>query len=129
MKHFATCATACALLVLAATLSAFAVNYNASKSNTGNIVIVYSPDRVTQVQATAVLAQLEKLGAAPDEAAMREILKKQGVQADGIKQIVVTAIASNAGSKAYGILLLEKAEDEAAAREAGQRVTPMPSKK
>ena len=52
MKHWFL-AVAIAVLVAASSLSAFGLNYNASKSNTGNIVV--HPSSVTEAQATAIL--------------------------------------------------------------------------
>jgi hypothetical protein len=131
MRHFSTCATICVLLVFAAALSAFGLNYNASKSNTGNIVLAYSPDRMTEAQAAAVLAELEKGGAAPDEATLRQILKKQGVQADGIQKIVKPGMVGDPRTiaKSYCFLLLEKPEDLATALQASQHPTSPASKK
>jgi len=122
VRHFGVCAKVGVLLAAVAVLCAFGLNYNASKSNTGNLVLTYSSSRVSAAQASAVLAELEKAGKTPDETTVRRILQKNGVQAEGIRKIVISGIVHSGGGKGYGILLLEKPEDEAGARAAIQRV-------
>jgi hypothetical protein len=104
--------------VLAASLSAFGLNYNASKSNTGNFTLSYPDDVLSRAQAAAVLVELDKADKAPNEAVVRQILTKQGVQASRVKTVRVIAITSGGGSKGYGIMLLEDPADEATARAA-----------
>ncbi len=130
MKHHSTSAAIGALL-LAAAFSAFGLDYIASRSNNGNIILAYSPDRMTPAQAVAVFAELEKLDAVPDEAALRQVLKRQAVQADGIQKIVKTGMIGDprAIAKAYCFLLLEKPEDRATAFQASQHPTPIAPKK
>ena len=101
------------LLAGAAALFAFGLNYNASKSNTGNVIV--TPEFVTSAQAAAILADLEKAGGTPTEAVVRQALKKNGV--DSIKiQKIVTGMTASGGSKGYGIMLLASPGDEAAAK-------------
>ncbi len=108
---------------LAVVTVGFAINYNSSKSNSGNIVV--APDFVTKSQAAAVLADLEKSGKTPDETAVRAAMKKHGVAADRIREVHITGITSGGGSKGYGILLLENASDESTARAELARATGM----
>jgi hypothetical protein len=101
---------------LAASLSAFAINYNSSKSNSGNFALSYPDEVLSQAQAAAVLTELDKAGKAPTEAVVREILAKQGVPASRVKTVRLIGITSGGGSKGYGIMLLEDPADEATAR-------------
>jgi hypothetical protein len=103
-------------LAVAVSLSAFGLNYNASKSNTGNFTLSYPDDVLSRAQAAAVLAELDKAGKAPTEAVVRQILTQQGVSASRVKTIRVIGITSAGGSKGYGIMLLENPDDEATAR-------------
>ncbi|HEY6340703.1 MAG TPA: hypothetical protein VIY49_04355 [Bryobacteraceae bacterium] len=107
--------------VFAASLSAFSINYNSSKSNSGNFALSYPDEVLAQAQAAAVLAELDKAGNAPTEAVVREILTKLGVPASRVKTIRVIGITSGGGSKGYGIMLLEDSADEATARASLQR--------
>lgn len=80
-------------------LYAFGLNYNASKSNTGNIVV--HPTSVSDGQAAAILADLDKGKQAPTEASVKQYMKAHGVQQGAIKQIVI----ENTGGKTTVILL------------------------
>jgi hypothetical protein len=86
MKHWFVAVTI-AVLVAAASLSAFGLNYNASKSNTGNIVV--HPSSVTEAQASAILAMIDKERQAPSQASIEGYLKAAGVKQGSIKSIVV----------------------------------------
>lgn len=86
------------------------LNYNASKSNTGNIIV--TPESVTAAQASAILAELEKSGKTPDEEAVRGAAAKHGIPKGVIKKIGVTGITTAGGSKGYGITLLADPADE-----------------
>ena len=100
------------ILLAVAGLLLAGLNYNASKSNTGNFVISYDSGIVTQAQASAILADLEKNAPkAIDESAVRSLLRKHGVSADRIKKIVI---------EPGKILLLEDPADEARARAAAE---------
>ena len=103
-------------------LSAFSINYNSSKSNTGNFTLSYPDGVLSQAQAAAVLAEFDKAGQAPTEAVVRQILTKQGVPAARVKTVRVIGITSGGGSKGYGIMLLEDAADEATARSSLEKV-------
>ncbi len=108
------------LLTVAAPRSSAALNYNSSKSNTGNFVIAYT-DPVTRAQADAILADLEKAGRSPDETGVRGILSTHGVQSDSIGKIIIDKGPS--GSKGATILLLKDPGDENAARSAANITT------
>lgn len=107
------------LLAGVVSLVAFGLNYNASKSNTGNIIV--TPDYVTKAQAAAILAEVEKTGKTPDEAAVRTVMTRHGVPSDRIKKVVI-GITSSGGSKGYGIMLLDDPANEGAARQEMERV-------
>jgi hypothetical protein len=106
------------LLAAFAPRSFASVNYNSSKSNTGNIVISYNPNQVTKAQAAAILADLEKSGPSAGEPDVRAVLTKQGVTNDSIKSIVIIPAGNGKGST---ILLLADPVDEKAARDAVNR--------
>jgi hypothetical protein len=108
---------------LMSSLSAFSINYNSSKSNTGNFTLSYPDGVLSQAQATAVLAEFDKAGQAPTEAVVRQILTKQGVAASRVKAVRVIGMTSGGGSKGYGIMLLEDPADEATARTSLQRAS------
>jgi hypothetical protein len=91
--------------------SAFALNYNSSKSNTGNIVIAY-PSTVSDAQAAGALAELEKTHQTPTEAAVRPILTAKGVKQGGMKIIIEQKDGKT------NILLLADQNDEQKARAA-----------
>ena len=101
MKHLFMIAV---LAAGAVCLSAFGLNYTASKSNTGNIV-VHSP-AVSEAQAAAILAEIDKSKQAPSEAAVRGYLKKTGVKQGAIKTIVV----ETTGGKTTVLLLDDPAD-------------------
>lgn len=108
--------TAALLLASAAALSAFAINYNSSKSNSGNIVV--APPSVTGAQANAILASIDKSRGTPTEASIRALLTATGVKQGAIKSIV---IEQNQGKTT--VLLLENSTDETAARASASKVT------
>jgi len=97
------------------------LNYNASKSNTGNIMV--TPESVTAAQVSAIQADLEKSGKTPDEEAVRAAAAKHGVPKGLIKKVVITGITSGGGSKGYGITLLADPADEAVAKAALNKLT------
>jgi hypothetical protein len=109
--------------VLMSSLSAFRINYNSSKSNSGNFTLSYPDGVLSQAQAAAVLAEFDKGGQAPTEAVVRQILTKQGVAATRLKAVRIIGMTSGGGSKGYGIMLLEDPADEATARASLQRAS------
>lgn len=78
------------LLVTMVSLPSAATNLNSSKSNVYRVI--YHPHVVSSAQASALLAELDKLGQA-DEATLKKWLsanfRKHGVQAERIKKVVV----------------------------------------
>ncbi|HLW75457.1 MAG TPA: hypothetical protein VKS01_00710 [Bryobacteraceae bacterium] len=111
------------VFLLAGVVSVFAaINYNSSKSNTGNILV--APEVVTSAQAAAILADLEKSGKTPDEGEVRAAAAKHGVPKGLIKKVNITGITSGGGSKGYGITLLADPADEAAANAKMQKALP-----
>lgn len=113
MRHLLTIAV---LAFGAVSLSAFGLNYNASKSNTGNIVV--HPSSVSEAQAAAVLADIDKGKQAPTEAAVKGYLTAHGVKAGMIKQIVI----EQTGGKTT-VLLLDAPGDLPNARGAANTPT------
>jgi hypothetical protein len=111
MNHRPSIAAIGVVLAAAGALSAFAINYNSSKSNSGNIV-VHSPT-VTETQAAAILASLDKSRQAPTEAAIQGFIKAAGVKQGAIKAII---IEPNQGKT--NVLLLDDPADEKTARAA-----------
>ncbi len=101
-------------MMIAGVVLVAGLNYNASKSNTGNIIV--TPESVTAAQASAILADLEKSGKTPDEEAVRAAAAKHGVPKGVIKKVIVTGITSGGGSKGYGITLLAEPGDEGVAK-------------
>ena len=99
--------------VAVASLSMAAVKLNSSKSNAYRVT--YDTTVMTPAQASALLAELDKMGPA-DEAKLKTWLpanfKRLGIQGDRIKQISVRQ-ADKASPTL--ILLLTRPADEAAA--------------
>lgn len=102
-----------ALLLSAASIVHAAANLNLSKSNVYRVV--YDTSAMTAAQATALLAELDKLGPA-DEAKLKQWLpanfKRLGIQQDKIRKIVVRP---DAARKSVSIMFLTNPADEAAA--------------
>ena len=103
-------------IVLAAAVSLFAgLNYNASKSNTGNIIV--TPSSVSGGQAAAILREIDKASALT-EADVRGYLTKAGVKPGAIAKIVI----ERTGGKTT-VLLLDDPNDETKARSAAKITT------
>lgn len=102
------------LLVAITSICFAATNLNSSRSNIYRVT--YDTEVVSPAQASALLADLDKLGPA-DEATLKRWLpatfKKHGVQADRIKKIVVLP-ASNT-RKTITIIFVRNPADEAQA--------------
>jgi type IV secretory pathway protease TraF len=106
-KHLSVIATTG--IVLAAAVSLFAgLNYNASKSNTGNIIV--TPPSVGPAQAVVILREIDKASALT-EADVRGYLTKAGVKPGAIAKIVIEQVDGKTT-----VLLLEKPDDETNAR-------------
>ena len=100
--------------LLVATAAWAASNLNLSKSNLYRLT--YASDLVNSAQATALLAELDRMGPA-DEAKLKQWLpanfKRLGIAGDRIRKLIV--LAPNKKMKETGIILLTRTEDEAAA--------------
>jgi hypothetical protein len=107
MKHLAMAAAL--LLPAALSLSAFGLNYNASKSNTGNYVLVHT-STVTEAQAAAILAEMEKSHRTPTEAALRSLMTAKGVKQGTMKLIIEQQDGKNV------VLMLDDPSEEKKAR-------------
>jgi hypothetical protein len=94
--------------VLAAVSALAAINYNSSKSNTGNIVVHSSS--VSGAQAAAILREIDKASALT-EADVRGYLTKAGLKPGAIAKIVI----EQTGGKTT-VLLLDDPADETKAR-------------
>jgi len=90
--------------------------YESIKSNNGEFALSYDPNFVTRAQAAAILDDLERSDEPADEPGVREIMRKQGVQNDSIKKVIIEK--GPGGDKGATILLLIKPSDEPAARAA-----------
>jgi hypothetical protein len=90
------------------------INLNSSRSNIYRLV--YSPDVMSQAQATAVLAEMDKIGPA-NEATVRswlsKNLKRHGVHTDRIKEI--RFVPASSARKVLTIAFLTNSPDEPAA--------------
>lgn len=110
MKKLLTLALA---VVALGSISWAASNLNSSRSNVYRLIC--TADVMSQDQATAMLAELDKIGPA-DEARLKQLLpanlKKHGVQADVKKTIIRPADKTR---KQITIILLTNPADEAQA--------------
>ncbi len=99
---------------LIATLAWAAANLNSSKSNIYRLT--YPSDLVSQDQAKAILAELDKMGPA-DEARLKQWLaanfKRFGISGDRVKKMIV--LPRDKDLKETAIILLTRPEDEKAA--------------
>ena len=100
--------------LLVATLAGGATNLNSSRSNIYRLT--YPSDLVSQDQAKAILADLDKMGPA-DEAKLKQWLpanfKRFGIAGDRVKKVVILPRVKE--QKEIAIILLTNPEDEAAA--------------
>jgi hypothetical protein len=91
------------------------INLNSSRSNIYRLI--YSADVMSQAQATAMLAELDKIGPA-NEGRLKLWLpanfRKHGVQGDKVKSIVILPVDKT--HKQISIILLTNAADEGQAR-------------
>jgi hypothetical protein len=91
-----------------------ATNLNSSKSNAYRLT--FSTTLVTPAQASAILAELDKTPGL-DEAALKvalpPLLKKNGIDPAKVKKTLIRP--GGADRKSSSIILLDRAEDEAAA--------------
>lgn len=103
-----------ALLLIAVLPAWAATNLNSSRSNIYRLT--YPTDLVTAEQVKALLAELDKLGPAPEEKLKQWLpanFKRLGVRGERVKKIVV--LPPDANRKEIAVLLLTDPADEAAA--------------
>ena len=97
------------LLVAMASICFAATNLNSSRSNIYRLV--YDPTVVTASQAAATLKELDKIGPGVNEATLKQILSRNGVNISLIKMIrIIPATQRPEGIPA--ILLLKQPADE-----------------
>ena len=100
--------------LLVATLASAATNLNSLRSNIYRLT--YPSDLVSQDQAKAILADLDKMGPA-DEAKLKQWLpanfKRFGIAGDRVKKLVI--LPRGKEQKEIAIILLTNPEDEAVA--------------
>lgn len=118
MKKMQTLALTLALVALVS-VSWASINLNSSRSNIYRIIF---PDAVMkQVQAKAVLVEIDKIGPA-NEATVRDWLarnlKRLGAQTDRIKEIVVVPAAKTRDHLIAIALLTNAAGEHAALKDA-----------
>jgi hypothetical protein len=101
------------LFVTMLTLSYAAVNLNSSKSNVYRLI--YPAALVSEAQANAILAGLDKAGRTVGSVQVTEILKRHGVQTDRVKKIVI--LPADKPGKQITVILLTNPADETQARE------------
>lgn len=109
-RLFPVCAIA-GLLMAVGSMAWAATNLNSSRSN---IYRLTHDPAVTAVQAAAVLQELDKLGPGANEATVRMLLQKQGVNLSLIKLIRI--IPPGTTDKLQTILILTNPADEGPAR-------------
>jgi hypothetical protein len=115
MKRLLILAAVSGLLVTMPSRCSAAKTYNSSHSNTGNFVLSYNPEVVTQAQAKAILDDLDKKGqGAVDESTVKFIMHAHGVLQGKINKIIIEP--PKRGQKGVTILLLADPADEAQAR-------------
>jgi hypothetical protein len=126
MRRLFGIGVATGLLVAMASICFAATNLNSSRSNIYRLV--YDPTLVTSSQATAILAELDKIGPKGnvDEATLRKILLKRGVPVGSIKKIVMRKSVS---IEIMNIILLTDLADEAQALAVSDEGTPADKKK
>ena len=113
MKRLLTLSAVASLLVMMLSLSYAASNLNLSKSNINRLV--YPTDLVTEAQANAILAELDKAGRTVGAGQVTEIIKRHGVQTDRVKKIVI--LPADKPGKQIAVILLTNPAAEAQARE------------
>jgi hypothetical protein len=102
------------LLVTTASISYAVSNLNLSKSNINRVVY---PPAVTPSQATAILAELDKVPPGADEATIRAIVQKHlgAVKSARGQDLIIRVRPAGGAQKLRSILILENAADEPAA--------------
>jgi hypothetical protein len=116
MKGLLTLGAIGLLLAAFAVRASARIKYESSKSRGGDFVLSYDPNFVTRAQAAAILDDLERSDEPADEPGLRDVLRKQGVQNDSIRKIIIEKGPN--GNKGATILLLGRPAEESAARAA-----------
>ena len=111
MKKLLTVALIFAFVALGS-ISWASINLNSSRSNTYRLI--YPSDLISQAQANAILAELNKAGKTVVASQVTEIMKKHGVRAEAVKKIVI--LPADKTRKVTAIILLTNPADEAQAR-------------
>ena len=102
------------VFVALGSLSLASIALNSSRSNVYRLV--YPSDVMSQAQATAVLAEMDKISPANEATVKKWLtqnLKRHGVQAERIKEILFVPATNT--RKQHTIALLTKSPDEPAA--------------
>jgi hypothetical protein len=111
MKKLLALALILALVALGS-ISWASISLNSSRSNVYRLI--YPADLISQAQATAILASLDKAGKTVGEGQVTEIIKRHGVRAEAVKKIVI--LPADKTHKETAIILLTNPADEAQAR-------------
>lgn len=108
-------------------VSRAAINLNSSKSNIYRVI--YDTEIVSPAQASALLADLDKLGPAGEARLKRWLpanFRKHGVQGDQVKKTLI--LPASQARKTITIILLKDAKDEAQALAVSDEGAPGPKK-
>jgi len=127
MRRLVLVSAIASLIVAVRPMAWAATNLNLSKSNVNRVV--YDTTAVTLAQAASILADLDKMGPGVNEATVRKLLEKQGVNLSLIQKIDIVP-AGQRGWTIPTILILKNPADGPAAREIAVSdsgvVTPKP---
>ena len=113
MKRLFTLSAAASLLVMTVSFSHATANLNLSKSNINRLL--YPTDLVSEAQAKAILAELDKAGRTVGADQVTEIIKRHGVQAERVKKVVILPVDRRVTQ--VTVILLTNPADETHARE------------
>ena len=111
MKRLSVTTAITVLLVTMVSMAWAVINLNYSKSNAYRVT--YDTEMVTQAQAIAALKELDKIGPGVNEATVRRVLQRQGVNLAPIKMISI--LPPDKTRKEPLILLLKNPADRPAA--------------
>lgn len=133
MKRLFSLSVITGMLAMVVSLAPATTNLNSSKSNINRLV--YPADLLSQTQASAVLAELDRAGRTVGAGQVTEIIKRHGVPAERVKKIVI--LPAEKPGNVVTIILLTNPADETQAREiavsdsgsVGTKPVPKPTKK
>ena len=111
MKRLSAMSAITVLLVAMVSNSWAATNLNSSRSNIYRVT--YDLTAVSSAQAAAISKELDKIGPGVNEATVRTLLQKKGVNSPNLLIRIIPA--AQRGEKIPAILLLTKPEDGPAA--------------